>query len=37
LELAKLAGFAAVLLPLSALLLSAAVSLGRRRGTITEY
>ena len=37
LELAKLAGFAAVLVPLSALLLSAAVSLGRRRGTITEY
>jgi ABC-2 type transport system permease protein len=37
LEVVKLAGFAMVLLPLSALLLSAAVGFGRKRGTITEY
>jgi ABC-2 type transport system permease protein len=37
LDLAKLAGFAVVLVPVSAFLLSAAVSFGRRRGTITEY
>ncbi len=37
LEVAKLAGFALVLVPASAMLLAAAVQLGRRRGTITEY
>jgi ABC-2 type transport system permease protein len=36
-ELAKLAGFAVLLVPLSATLLAAAVNVGRRRGTITEY
>jgi ABC-2 type transport system permease protein len=33
----KLAGFAAVMLPLAILLLHAAVDRGRRKGTITEY
>lgn len=33
----KLAGFTIVLLPLSTLLLSAAIRFGKRRGTITEY
>lgn len=37
LEVAKLAGFSAVLLPISAAALTAAVQFGRRRGTITEY
>jgi ABC-2 type transport system permease protein len=37
LEVVKLAGFAIVLIPASAMLLAAAVQLGRRRGTITEY
>jgi ABC-2 type transport system permease protein len=37
LSLVKLAGFAAVLLPLSIFALSAAVRLGQRRGTIIEY
>jgi ABC-2 type transport system permease protein len=36
-ELARLAGFAAVLLPVSAALLLAAVRFTRRRGTILEY
>jgi ABC-2 type transport system permease protein len=36
-ELAKLAGFAAVLLPLSLLVLRAAVRRSRRQGTIIEY
>jgi ABC-2 type transport system permease protein len=36
LDVAKLVGFAA-LIPLSAALLTAAVELGRKRGTITEY
>jgi ABC-2 type transport system permease protein len=33
----KLAGFTAVLVPLSAAALSGAIRLGRRRGTVTEY
>ncbi len=37
LEVGKLAGFALVLLPVSAMLLTGAVQFGRRRGTITEY
>lgn len=37
LEVTKLAGFSLVLVPLSTMLLSAAVQIGRRRGTITEY
>jgi ABC-2 type transport system permease protein len=36
-ELAKMAGFTAVLLPLSVLALSAALRVSRRRGTILEY
>lgn len=36
-EVAKLAGFALLLLPISAALLAGAVELGKRRGTITEY
>lgn len=35
--IAKIGGFSAVLLPLSLWVLAAAVGLGRRRGTITEY
>lgn len=37
LDLARLAGFAAVLLPLSVLTLRAAIRTSRRRGTIIEY
>jgi ABC-2 type transport system permease protein len=37
LDVARLAGFAAVLVPLSVLVLVAAVRTGRRRGTILEY
>lgn len=37
LEVVKLASFALVLVPLSALLLAGAVQFGRRRGTIMEY
>ena len=36
-SLLKLAGFAAVLLPLSILVLARAIRLGQRRGTIIEY
>jgi len=36
-SLLKLAGFAAVLLPLSILILERAIRLGQRRGTIIEY
>jgi ABC-2 type transport system permease protein len=36
-EVAKLAGFAAVLVPVSLLLLRSAIRIGRSRGTITEY
>jgi ABC-2 type transport system permease protein len=37
LSMAKAAGFAAVLLPLSVLALRAAIAIGRRRATIAEY
>jgi ABC-2 type transport system permease protein len=37
LELVKLAGFTVVLMPLSAAVLSSAVHLSRRRGTLMEY
>jgi ABC-2 type transport system permease protein len=37
LDVAKLAGFAAVLLPLSFLVLKGAIQMGRRRATIIEY
>jgi ABC-2 type transport system permease protein len=37
LSVAKLAGFAAVLLPLSFLVLKGAIQIGRRRATIIEY
>jgi ABC-2 type transport system permease protein len=37
LDVAKLAGFAAVLLPLSFLVLKGAIQIGRRRATIIEY
>lgn len=36
-DLLKLAGFAAVLLPLATLTLNAALRIGRRRGTLIEY
>lgn len=36
-SLLKLAGFAAVLLPISVFVLSSAIRLGQRRGTIIEY
>lgn len=36
-DVAKLVGFAVVLVPLSGMMLTAAVEFGRRRGTITEY
>jgi hypothetical protein len=37
LTIAKIAGFSALFLPLSLWVLAAAVRLGQRRGTITEY
>jgi hypothetical protein len=37
LEVAKLGGFAAVLMPASAMVLSLGVKISRRRGTIMEY
>jgi ABC-2 type transport system permease protein len=37
LDVARIAGFAAVLMPLAVLLLRAAVRVARRRGTIIEY
>lgn len=37
LDVAKLVGFALVLVPMSTLLLTGAVEFGRRRGTISEY
>ena len=37
LDLARLVGFAAVLMPLSALAVDKAVQISRRRGTLIEY